>query len=189
LARILQPNNSNMKYDSEAALTALKKWVDEEVLLDMPSFTRISPDWSQWHVHRADITGDFIFDRVENVSEILERLRGVKMPRRPKEYSAKTGLKWAAERIALSVYDKYVKDSLAINKGKLRVTVIINDKKEKKHLGKYYMKSVEGLKVSTKWLEVLRDQILIMRPAKEVSVLRFLIHEAWKTQSKSGANK
>jgi len=188
LARMLQANNSSMNYDPEVAFAALKQWVDQEVLLEMKGFTRVSPEWSSWYVNRADVTGDFIFDRIENVEEIFNQLKGVTMPNRPRKFSKESGLKWTSKsnRIALSVYDKFEKDPLSINRGKLRVTIIFQDKNEKKHLGKYNMKSVKGLMVRAKWLKVLRDEVFKLRPPQRVAVLRLILNEAWKSQLLAG---
>lgn len=179
-----------MTYDSDAAFAKLKKWVDEEILLEMPTFKRVSPAWSSWFVNRVDVTGDFVFDRVENVAEVIEELRSVAVAHRPKTYAHTGGIKWtsSANRIALSVYDKFRKDSLPVNKGKLRVTVIFQDRKSKAHLVKYDMKTVKGLMSSAKRLKILRDEVLKMRPWDKTKVLRLLVHEAWKTQSEGGNN-
>jgi hypothetical protein len=182
LPRLLPPhNNSGLDYDHAAALKQLKKLLDNDIGLGRWK----SPAWDRWLVNRLDVTGDFIFKDKGQVKRVLRALKQetTTMLYRPVKHVQKGGVKWttrgSGKKLTCSAYDKYAKDHLKENEGKLRFTVGI-EQRSKSMLKKYGMTEVSGLMADggLPWLLVVRDEVKKIRPTERAKMLRLVVNEA-----------
>lgn len=178
LPRMLAAHNSGMSYDHVAALAKLKKLIDDDISLASWK----SPGWDDWYVNRVDVTGDFIFKDGKQVQQVLDGLKKAKMIYRPKKYVQSGGVKWSSKagRLACSAYDKYAKDLRAVDKGKLRLSVIIAEDSNKRMLRRYGIKMVGGLvdDGGLTWLRIVGDEVAKIRLKSGVSLLRVVVKKA-----------
>jgi len=178
LPRLLAAHNSKMSYDHVAALAKLKKLIDDDIALGGWK----SPGLSDWYVNRVDVTADFIFNDATQVQQVLASMKKAKMIYRPKKYVQAGGVKWSSKagRLACSVYDKYAKDSRAVDKGKLRLSVIIAEDSNKRMLKRYGIKMVSGLvdDGGLTWLRIVDDEVAKIRAKTGVGLLRLVVSKA-----------
>jgi hypothetical protein len=197
LPRIVRPNNSSMIYDPWAALTTIRKQLDSDIELKRGDWVFRSPDWEDWCVSRADVTADFTFKQVSEVNRLIDALRTAKMTRRPKSWflptDKPTSFKWASEKnqIACSIYDKFKESGRPIDRGKVRMTVIFNERRNKPHLRKHGMRRVTGLFDGDegKFLDILVAEIKRIRPKHAVNTMRYLLEQAAEDYHHGAAQK
>ncbi|HPF39415.1 MAG TPA: hypothetical protein PK093_12285 [Phycisphaerae bacterium] len=191
LPRVIGPNNSSMNYDPWAALASIRKQLDADIELELTDSEFRSPDWDEWCVSRVDITADLTFEQATEVSRIMKGLPTAKMTHRPHRWDRPDSVKWSskAKRVAFSIYDKYKKDQREIDKGKLRATVIFNERRNKPHLTEHGMRRVTGLFDSDdiKFLDIIVSEINRIRPKLRVASLRYLLEQAAKNGENAGS--
>ncbi len=188
LPRILNPDSSSMTYDPWTARTAIMDQLDAAIELDLPNSVFQSPDWNDWCVSRADITADFTFKQEAEVDHIIKTLPTARMTHRREPWMQPgedpTSFKWAskANKVACSTNDKFKESGRDVDRGKLRMTVIYNERRNKPHLRKHHMQRVRGLFNGDegKFLEVLVGEVKRIRPKHKVRKLRFLEEQAAK---------
>jgi hypothetical protein len=186
LPRVIGPNNSSMVYHPWDALATIKVQLDSDIELELANSVFRSPDWDEWCVSRADITADFTFTKESEVTRIIEVLPTARMTHRPNRWiqppDKPTSIKWAskAKRVACSIYDKFVESNRDEDKGKVRMTVILNERRNKPHLRKHSMQRATGLFNGDegKFLSILVAEVKRFRPTHKVNTLRYLLEQA-----------
>ena len=193
LPRIIGPNNSSLDYDPWQALAIIRQELDADIRLELTNSVFQAPDWDEWCVSRTDITVDFIFEKASLVGDIITNIRKAKMNYRPHRWSNPHSVKWAsqAHKMAGSIYDKFEKDGRQLDEGKLRMSVIINERRNKPHLREYGMQRVPGLFDGDdgKFLAILVAEIKRVRPKGAASTLRYLLEKATEAYHHEAGSK
>lgn len=197
LPRILEPDNSSMVYDPWVALATIVDQLDADIELKLDNSVFRSPKWDDWCVSRADITADFTFKQESEVNRIIEALPTARMTHRPHQWKQPpddpTSFKWAskANRVACSIYDKFEESKRQLDRGKVRMTAILNERRNKPHLRKHSMQRVPGLfdGDESKFLDILLAEVNRIRPKHKVTTMRYLLEQASKDYHHEAGSK
>lgn len=193
LPRVTGPNNSSLVYDPWAALEKIREQLDSDIKLELDNSVFRSPDWDEWCVSRADITADITFEQTSEVDLIMKVLPTANMSHRPHRWAKPHSVKWSSKnyRAACCIYDKYEKDKRELDEGKVRITIIFNEKRNKPHLHKHGMRRVTGLFDGDegKFLGILVAEVKRIRPKHKVTTLRYLLDQAWRAYHQGEGSK
>ncbi len=193
LPRVTGSDNSSMAYDPWAALATIRDQIDGDIELELGDSVFRSPDWSDWCVSRADITGDLTFKQPSEAKEIMKVLPTATMSRWPHRWVKPGSVKWSSQamRVACSIYDKFDKDNRELDLGKVRITVIFNERRNKPHLHEHGMRRVTGLFDGDDGtlLDILVAQVKRIRPKHKANTLRYLLEQALKDYHHEAGSK